>query len=44
MAKHDIIYVIKNNYTDEELRYSVRSVVQNFQYRKIVFAEGVLST
>lgn len=37
MAKHDVVYVLKNNYTDEELRYSVRSVVQNFQYRKLVF-------
>lgn len=40
MAKHDVIYVLKNNYTDEELRYSVRSVVQNFQYRKLVFVGG----
>lgn len=42
MAKHDIVYVLKNDYTSEELRYSVRSVCQNFPYRKIWFYGGRL--
>ena len=40
MIKHDVVYILKNNYDSEELRYSLRSVVQNFPYRKIVFVGG----
>ena len=43
MSRHDIVYVLKNNYNSEELKYSVRSVVQNFPYRKICFVGGVPS-
>lgn len=39
--KHDVVYLLKNNYgSTEELKYSIRSVVQNFPYRKIVFVGG----
>lgn len=38
--KHDIVYLLKNDYDSEELKYSIRSVVQNFPYRKIVFVGG----
>lgn len=39
--KHDVVYLLKNNYkSTEELRYSIRSVVKNFPYRKIVFVGG----
>lgn len=38
--KHDVVYILKNNYTEEELRYSLRSVCLNFPYRKIVFVGG----
>lgn len=38
--KHDVVYLLKNNYTDEELKYSVRSVVKNFPYNRIVFVGG----
>lgn len=38
--KYDIIYVLKNDYDSEEIIYSVRSVVKNFPYRKIVFVGG----
>lgn len=42
MAKnrHDIVYFLKQTPTNEELRYSIRSVVQNFPHRKIVFYGG----
>lgn len=40
MIKHDVVYILKNDYDSEELRYSLRSVVQNFPYRKIVFVGG----
>lgn len=38
--KHDIVYILKNDYDSEELKYSIRSVVQNFPYRKLVFVGG----
>ncbi len=38
--KHDVVYILKNNYSSEELRYSLRSVVENFPYRKIWFYGG----
>lgn len=37
---YDIVYLLKNDYDSEELRYSVRSVVKYFPYRKIVFVGG----
>lgn len=33
--KYDVVYILKNNYSAEEFRYSLRSVVKNFPYRKI---------
>ena len=38
--KHDIVYVIKNDYDSEELKYSLRSVCMNFPFRKIVIVGG----
>jgi len=38
--KHDIVYLLRNDIAGEELRYSIRSVVQNFPYRKIIFVGG----
>lgn len=38
--RHDIVYILKNDYEEEELRYSLRSVCLNFPYRKIVFVGG----
>ena len=40
MEKYDIVYILKNNIDPEELRYSIRSVVKNFPYRKIWFYGG----
>lgn len=34
-VKYDVVYVIKNNYKGDELRYSLRSVCENFPYNKI---------
>lgn len=38
--KHDIVYLLKNDYDSEEMKYSVRSVVQNFPFRKLVIVGG----
>lgn len=38
--KRDIVYILKNDIDSEELKYSLRSVVENFPYRKIVFIGG----
>lgn len=38
--KHDVVYILKNDIDSDELRYSLRSVVMNFPYHKIVFAGG----
>ena len=38
---NDIVYILKNGIDPEELRYSVRSVVKNFPYRKIWFYGGL---
>lgn len=38
--KHDIVYLLKNDCDSEELKYSIRSVVQNFPYRKLVIVGG----
>lgn len=40
MKKLDIVYILKNNPPSEELRYSIRSVVKNFPYERIVFIGG----
>lgn len=37
---YDVVYLLKNNYDSEELRYSVRSVVKNFPHKRIVFVGG----
>jgi len=34
-VKHDIVYILKNPYDSDELKYSLRSVCKNFPYRKI---------
>lgn len=36
----DVVYILKNDYDSEELKYSLRSVVMNFPYRKIIFVGG----
>ena len=33
--KHDIVYILQNDYKKEEIIYSIRSVCANFPYRKI---------
>lgn len=38
--KYDVVYILKNDIQSDELRYSVRSVVKNFPYRKIWFYGG----
>lgn len=38
--KHDIVYLLKNDYKSEELRYSVRSVMRNFPFNRIIFVGG----
>lgn len=40
MQDHDIVYILKNNYVSDELKYSLRSVCKNFPYRKIWFYGG----
>ena len=40
MARYDVVYILKNEYQDEELLYSVRSVCKNFPFRKIWFFGG----
>ena len=39
---HDIVYILRNDINEdyEELRYSLRSVVQNFPYKNIWFIGG----
>lgn len=37
---HDIVYILKNGYDSEEIRYSLRSVCANFPYRKVWFYGG----
>ena len=36
----DIVYFVKESDTNEELRYSLRSVCKNFEYRKVWFIGG----
>ena len=38
--EYDIVYVLKQDITSEELKYSVRSVVENMPYNRIVFYCG----
>lgn len=38
--KHDIVYILKNDYDADEIRYSLRSVCRNFPYNKIWFYGG----
>ena len=38
--KHDVVYLLKNNYSESELLYSLRSVCLNFPFRKIVTVGG----
>ena len=40
MARYDVVYLLKGDVKAEEIRYSIRSVVQNFPYRKIIFVGG----
>lgn len=39
-GKYDIVYFVKNGPINEELRYSLRSVEQNWQYRDVWFYGG----
>lgn len=36
----DVVYFVKNTPTNEELKYSLRSVEQNWKYRNVVFYGG----
>ena len=38
--KHDIVYLVKDSPANEELRFSLRSVCENFNFRKIWFYGG----
>lgn len=38
--KHDIVYILKTDYINHELQYSIRSVIENFPYRNIWFVAG----
>lgn len=38
--KLDIVYILKENLDTDELRYSLRSVEQNFPHRKVWFVSG----
>ena len=40
MDRHDIVYFVKEDKTNEELRYSLRSVERNFPHAKIWFYGG----
>lgn len=39
-GKYDIVYFLKNSPKNEELRYSLRSVEQNWQYKSVWFYGG----
>ena len=39
-GKYDVVYFLKATQTNEELRYSLRSVEQNLNYRNVVFYGG----
>ena len=38
--KYDVVYILKNDYDSEELKYSLRSVVMNFPFNRIIFVGG----
>lgn len=38
--KNDVVYILQNDIKSDEIRYSVRSVVENFPYNRIVFYGG----
>lgn len=38
--KYDIVYILKEDVEPEELRYSIRSVAENFPYNRIIFYCG----
>ena len=40
IKKNDVVYVIKQDINSDELKYSVRSVVENMPYNRIVFYCG----
>ena len=40
MGKRDVVYLLKESEKNEELRYSLRSVEENFAYRRVWFAGG----
>ncbi len=40
MKKNDIVYILKDVVGPDELRYSIRSVVENFPYKRIIFYGG----
>lgn len=43
-GKYDIVYFVKDCISNEELRYSLRSVEKNFKYRDVWFYGGCPST
>lgn len=40
MDKYDVVYILANGIKSDEIIYSVRSVVENFPYNRIVFYGG----
>ena len=38
--KYDVVYILANDIKSDEIKYSVRSVVENFPYNRIVFYGG----
>jgi len=40
VGKRDVVYILKNDIKSDELRYSLRSVCENFPCGKIVFVGG----
>lgn len=40
MDKIDVVYILANDIRSDEIRYSVRSVVKNFPYNRIIFYGG----
>ena len=39
--KHDIVFILQNDYKRDEIIYSIRSICENFPYRKIWIYGGV---
>lgn len=40
IEKYDIVYILKEGMNPDELKYSLRSIQQNFPYRKVWFVGG----